>query len=525
MTLVGQGARLTIDDAQGSRRTSLLTDGRVRFWIGALVVLGVAAGLFSRFAITEGLRRDEAVFAYGGQQLAEGIPPYVSILDAKTPLATFISGAAVAVGRPLDLNDLDAIRLAFFVIACLTVVGIYVVGTLLFESQLAGIASAVTFATFKGFAIDALGGPNAKTPGILFAVVATALLIRRQWFWAGVAASLALLVWQPLAIYAVLAVVAALVMSGRSERWRNAGLAIAGIAIPGLATLLYFAAVGAFGELVEGAILLPTVGRLPASGDLPERVTHIIRVAAASYGLGGAIIWAGLGLLVLLISMRAWHLRADRQPLRKDPLILLVAAPLAVFVVISLLDFQGYPDLYPLLPYAALGIGGGAATALALVLGSGARDQVRFGAAAIAITLVIAATWAWYSGPRPEETALRRQQADATAAASLLQPGETVRVLGTPAPLVLMNRRNPSSDIYLSAGIDQWVMKNTPGGFEGWTNAFLTDAPDMVIIGGWNGEFAGPTRRFLSEHYLPLQVGDLKLFVTPAILERSHGSG
>jgi hypothetical protein len=121
-------------------------------------------GLLTRFGVTEELRRDEAVFAYGGQQLAEGVPPYVSILDAKAPLATFIAGGAVAVGRALGVDDLNAIRITFFVIACLTVVAVYVVGKDIFGSVAAGIAGSLAFLSFKGFAIDALGGPNERHP-------------------------------------------------------------------------------------------------------------------------------------------------------------------------------------------------------------------------------------------------------------------------------------------------------------------------------------------------------------------------
>ena len=46
------------------------------------------------------------------------------------------------------------------------------------------------FVAFRGFAIDALGGPNAKTPGIFFCVLAMWLLAGRRWFWGALAAGL-----------------------------------------------------------------------------------------------------------------------------------------------------------------------------------------------------------------------------------------------------------------------------------------------------------------------------------------------
>ena len=40
--------------------------------LGAAVALAVAITLFTRFSLDDSLRRDEAIYAYGGQQLAAG---------------------------------------------------------------------------------------------------------------------------------------------------------------------------------------------------------------------------------------------------------------------------------------------------------------------------------------------------------------------------------------------------------------------------------------------------------------------
>ena len=55
---------------------------------GALLSLLIALVLFLQFSIDDVLKRDEAIYAYGGQQLAEGVAPYASVFDPKTPLAT-----------------------------------------------------------------------------------------------------------------------------------------------------------------------------------------------------------------------------------------------------------------------------------------------------------------------------------------------------------------------------------------------------------------------------------------------------
>lgn len=492
-------------------------------------VLLLAVAMYTRFGVGEELRRDESIYAYAGQQLAEGVPPYVSILDPKTPLASILAGLGVAVGRFAGAEDLIAIRLLFFVLSCLTVLAVHLAAAWLFRSTAAGLVAAAVFVGFLGFAIDALGGPNAKTPGILFAAASTALIVRRQWFAAGMAGVLALLVWQPLAIYALVAVVAAGTMSQEGERGPNVARAVAGAALPSILTLLYFAVAGALPQLVEGALLLPATGTQRESTALPDHLTHIVRSVAAGYGAGGAtLLWAGLAALVALGVARARTLRRASEPLTGDPLLVAVLPPLVFIVAFSLVDFQGYPDAYPFLPLAAFGIGGAAALALAAVEGRwpvalAGVPLARIGLG-IATAILLAVTWTAYSAPRREATALRRQQRDVDAVEALLLPGDRLLALGDPAPLVLSGRRNPLRTIYLAAGVDRWVVETTPGGFDGWTAQIAAADPDVIVIGGWTGEFGGPMRQWLRDRYRTLRVGNLHLFVTPEVAERARGS-
>jgi hypothetical protein len=125
------------------------------------------------------------------------------------------------------------------------VLAVYVLAASLFASPRAGLVSAVVLASFQGYAVDAPGGPDAKTPGILFAVTAMALLVKRRYFWGGFAGALAFLVWQPLLIYAVLAMLVAALTSPPGERARGSSVALLGAAIPVVATAMYFLAAGA----------------------------------------------------------------------------------------------------------------------------------------------------------------------------------------------------------------------------------------------------------------------------------------
>src|SRR4051794_15781093 len=193
---------------------------RLLKWGGGALALLVAAVLYTQFSIAGHLSRDEAIFTYSGQQLVEGVPVYQGIFDPKPPLATFLTAAGVAAAHEVGKDELVMLRYEFLLFSLLTVVAVYLLGLRLWRSPVAALGGAVTFVLFDGFASDALGGPGAKTPGVLLSVVALVLLVERRWFWAGVAGSLAFLDWQPLGIYAVAAVVGAFLLG--EGRWRQA---------------------------------------------------------------------------------------------------------------------------------------------------------------------------------------------------------------------------------------------------------------------------------------------------------------
>ena len=177
-----------------------------------------------------------------------------------------------------------------------------------------------------------------------------ALLVKRRWFWGALAGSLAFLVWQPFGIYAVVAVVAA----GVAERWRGVRNAVAGAAIPLVATTVWLWIAGSLGDAVESTISYPLGGVERAPETLGGRISHIASEVSFGYGLGGLLLAAGLVALVAIVVLRvrsAWVLVATLLPL----------------VLFSLHDFQGAPDVFPFLPYAAIGLAAVGALALGRV--------------------------------------------------------------------------------------------------------------------------------------------------------------
>jgi hypothetical protein len=489
-----------------------------------LLSLALAAALYSRFGTGAHLWRDEAIYAYGGQQFAEGVPFYASIFDIKTPLASLLAGLGVLAGRAVGADDLEAIRVVFFLCACAAVVAVYLLALWLWRSTLAGLVAVAVFTAFRGFAIDAPGGPDAKTPAILFAVTSMALVVDRRWFWAALAGSLAFLVWQPLAIYAALAVVAAVLTEPAGRRRAALGRSLAGAALPLAVTVAYFWLSGALHEFVEAAFVFPVTGLSRGQSTLTGRLDDIVNTLGATYGTGRFLFWAGLLALPALLVVRVLRGRSDLRATLADPLVCVVGPSLAVIGVYSLIDFQGYPDLYPGLPYAALGVAGVAALVLERLRAPALR---RAGTAAVAVAVTaLAGLSLWsYSRDADADQGLAAQRASAATIERILDRGETLYALGDPTPLVLTRRRNPSRFIYLSSGVGKWVVKRKPRGFRGFVGGIRAAHPTVIVLNGWTTPLAVRTARWLERRYEHGYVGVWSVYLRPGTGQRALRRG
>jgi hypothetical protein len=473
-------------------------------WAGAVLALAVAVALFTRFSFDDTMRRDEAIYAYGGQQLAAGVPLYRGVFDPKTPVAQALAGAAAALAPGRGFADVHAIRVAFFVAACLTVVAVYWLGLVLWGSPLAALLGATVFASFRSFALDAVGGPDAKTPGILFAVLALALLVRRRWFWGALAGSLAALVWQPFAVYPLVAVGAAFL----GGRWRGVRDALAGAALPCVAFVAWLWGAGALPAAVEATVTYPLHGVERVPETLGERIAHIAGEVWSGYGVTGLLL--GAGLLALLVVVRLGAKPGSLRPGGGRAWV--VAATLVPLVVFSLHDFQGTADAYPFLPYAAVGVAG----AFSLLA---ARWRAVVGVAAL--LAVFGFSFAGYSHGRSRDTGLLRERDRAVAVERLLDPGEHFEAFGDPLSLVLTGTRDPTRFVYLSEGVGDWALRHEFGGFEGFAAGIRARRPAVVVVDAWTGPLATRTKRWLKTRYLPDCMGDWLLFLAPGVRERA----
>jgi hypothetical protein len=477
-------------------------------WGGGALALVIAALLFTQFSIEGNLSRDEAIYTYGGQQLVEGVPVYEGIFDPKPPLPTFLTAAGVATAHAVGEDEIVTLRYEFLLFSLLTVAAVYLLALRLWRSPVAALGGAVTFVVFRGFASDALGGPGAKTPGVLLSVVALLLLVQRRWFWAALVGSLAFLDWQPLGIYAIAAVVAAFVLS--EARWREAGKALAGAAIPLAGTLLYLVIAGDLSQFFEASFDFPATGldRDPIS--LWDRIGAITHVVNKYYPQGRILFWAGLALLPFVLLRR----RVRR------PTVVIVLTTLLVFVALTLTDFQGYPDLFPLLPYAAIGIAG----VVAIAIDQRGMDAVVV--ALVAMALLSALTFKHYLGAIEDHPPLSIERYYANRVDRLIGPGQRLYALGDPTVLVLTGRRNPTRWIYLGSGVDEWAIKHDFGSFAAWKAEISAVDPPVIVMNTWASPRAVRMAKWVERTYgPPTTVGTTRFYVKPSLRERATRLG
>jgi hypothetical protein len=507
----------------GGSRWPWARERRLEF-AGGLLVLVVAAVVYAAFSINGILTRDASIYVYGGQQLVHGVPPYASIFDPKTPFATFLNAFGAAIGG--SRHDVHAIRLVFYLASLATVVAVYLLALRLWRSTLGAVVSALVFVSFWGFARDALAGPNAKTPGIFFAVFAMWLLAGRKWFWGGLFAGLTFLVWQPLIGYPVIAVVAALLLAEPGRRLRAAALGAAGVVAPIAAVSVYFVAVGAFGKFVTATVTFPLTGVARRDQTVWQRVEHIFWVVHHYYGFSGVLLEAGLVLALGCAVLRIVHGRSDLAAVLRDPFLLIVFVTLLFNVGYAMTDFQSYPDLFPLLPYGALMWGWGVAAVQRSARPGLLSRAVPLVAGGLIVTLM-AFTWMWFWNDRHNNDALVMERNDAAALAATVVPGTKLWVLGDPTALVLTHSRNPDRFIYLESGVARWKIKHTPGGVAGWQAEISRVHPSVVVLGGWNGPLAQAMKSWLyaDAGYKTWWVGRWRLLLSPAAVQRAFGQG
>jgi Dolichyl-phosphate-mannose-protein mannosyltransferase len=416
------------------------------------------------------LTRDLALYSYGAQQTVEGVPPYVSVLNRAGPLAHLVPAVGVGAARIVGMDDILAMRLLMLLISVACVWVLYVLVRDLFNSRLAGVASATALLTFAGFVTYAVGGPREKTTLTLFVLLAFWAVLKQRWLLAGICVALATLTWQPAFIPGLFATVVAIAGLGRTAMLPAAlRFAIGGL-IPTAVITAGFALAGAMTEFLDGFVVInwryTTPGRFR---DFHERVDLLIQ----GFGVGLVVILAGLVAIMVFAAMRA----RDAFRSREAPDLAVVGIGVATLggVLWSLVVFNGWADLIVLLPSAALGVGAVAAEVQE-------RVPTRSGMSILVGWSVVCLLAGLVSSFENREHVLDRQRVEVAAMFAAVPSDATVMSVGGPEPLVLTHRTNPTRHQMFLAGLNEYVDDTWPGGLDGLAEWIGDEEPTFITV-------------------------------------------
>ncbi len=419
------------------------------------------------------LKRDLAVYSYAGQQVADGVPPYVGILNRAGPLAHLIPAIGVAGVRVGGFDELLGIRLLFMLLSGACVCVVFVLGRALFGSQLAGLAGAAALLSFSGFIEYASNGPREKTPMVLFLLCALLAMTRQRWVAAGFCLSLATLVWHPVFLIGLSAMLVAVVGVPRPGRIRALVRVAVGGLIPASACLVYFAVVGALYEFIDGFLLINAryTQALPLTRDLAKNWNRL----QSGYGTSLWVLLLGLAALVVLSVAATRRLDRRQDPLRAS--VAAVGAAAVAGIIWTFRDFNGWPDAFVLLPLAALGVSG-----LAAAVHHNLSQR-----AALPVTLtwvVVAVGLSMTFSIAERDHRLDQQRASVAAVLGELPSDASILSIRAPQALVLSGKTNPTRNQMSTAGLDRYIDDTYPGGTQGFSAWIGRRQPTVIALGG-----------------------------------------
>lgn len=503
-----------------------------------MVALALIAGVYAlQFDILrQPIPHDTTYHIYAAQQILENHPIYRDVGIIKAPLSDFASALAILIARAIRISDIMGTRLMSLAVVMATASVTYLAGVTLFRARAVGILAGLLMAGWNFFGLRAVTGPEPKAFVILFSLLALVWIAQKRWGWAGIAASLATLAWQPALMVAAIALLAAFVApwfeptSDTTPRVRVALKqtlrVLLGFAAP-LALLLFYlvvnnALMSAYNAAIGANVthFNNTQARVPLFQTVDENFAEILEdgalycFSASEYWLVGLGVlgFLGLGATQIVSGVRRRRVPFD---LHTTPLLLFGLG----FYAFTLIDFDYCPDLFPFLPILALTaawlaylFAREAAKLLAgLFTRSDAATDADSGAAArsvyrvllVIITVAVAFlflldTW----GYRITATSFLDQLQVTQTASKYLKPGDRVLTFGNALVLIELHKVNATKILHLGSKSGLGVLVSEPGGVEGMMDSLKADPPKLISLARENRPaWTAPFYEWLDRNY------------------------
>jgi hypothetical protein len=461
------------------------------------------------------LLHDMSLQMYSAQLIARGLPPYVTVGLVKTPLTGIAGALMIFLGNLFGVWDVLAVRFGFWLLMGLGAGGMYLWTRTLFASRAAGVIAALTLLSFPLIGYNTVLGPQPKTLVMVAAIYAFYFLARAQWFWAGIAASLAFLAWQPAALLDGIVLWMPL-LDADGKRLPAFARALAGAALPVLSIVAYLVVKGALSAALQDtfAANLTYLHNSNAQLSLPARVLENAARLGRRLNPPGCfednrLAGAGLVGIALLGAMPLWSGKWRAGLSRRMLPVFLYALLFAGF---ALVDFQVCNDLMPFAPILALGVGMLAALAQRwLIPRLSAHRALHVSAVGLGVGLYFAAT----SGPvwlAPPEQNMRldEQVARVNEIGEMLKPDDQVQQVGDALVLVVLKKQNPTKLIFFGPKTGTAILEQIPGGIVTVIRQLENAPPRLITLShiqesDWSDDFIA----WVEKHYTRLRDYDL----------------
>ncbi len=411
----------------------------------ALLILFLSLLIYAAYGDKGLLYRDEAIYVYAGERLAEGKLPYQAVFDHKGPLAQAFFGLSALLSRLTFHDPVRAARWMSFALAAAVPLFLF----LLLKDRLgirASFLASLAFLGFSGFSYHVLASTRPKILLMPFFLLSFLLLKHSAFFWAGLSASITTLIWQPMGVI----VIAEALFIWKRGRNRVASF-LAGVLLPLLILIALYAARGALKDLADGLLLFNLF--YVETPPILQSIAQMPGALRRGFPFSSAIILIGL-VFYPLLAFRNREMFAENLSF-------------AALLLWTFVDFQNYPDFFPLLPFAATGF---ALMASYLV-------EIRKVFAAFSLALFIIALLPVLH----RDTRLADQRKEAFRILKISK-GTGVLALSAPQFLVLTGRKSPTRFIFIVRGIGKYIQEQTPGGLEGWLQRLQRRKPCFVVV-------------------------------------------
>jgi hypothetical protein len=432
----------------------------------------VALVVYTMHGFQGAMWRDLGVFTYGGERLQHGTPPYVGVFNNVGPLADAIPGLGIWLGHLVGVGPVLSAREFFVVLSAGCCALLCVLARDTFDSRAAGLLAPAVFLTFPRFIELASSGPREKTSMVLFLLAALILCGRRRWVAAGVLTALATLTWQPAFFVAVAVVVTAVLLGGERRVQALTRFVLGGVATTAV-FVVWLGLAGGLHQAYEGFVIVNLRYTTQPSAIADPAATW--RMLWTAYHATLLLFLAGIaGLLLLAVRALRVVRRSGGGSDTAARLVSLGAGCLAGTVWTALV-INGGPDLFELLPLAALGVTG---TLLLLI----ARLPRGVGSTTLAVAASAAVVVAGIEAVATRSQELVRERHEVMAVLGTQPPDATILSVNAPEVLALAQRPNIWSWQLFDLRMERYLAAQQPGGLAGLSSRLRRDQPTFIVV-------------------------------------------